>query len=187
MVGNGTCETCHNKTIAKGTSTGHIPVGAPAFCETCHRNFTSFSNPTMDHSKVTATPCGTCHNGAYVSEGTNAGGAIGKPAGHIPETKLWSNGTTNCNVCHTTSTYTSVTNWGTILSKVPLHNSTLGATTAPGVCTACHATGSAPTLGNMQKKALNHDGGKSVKIDCSQSGCHRPQGNVGLAYSAWKL
>jgi hypothetical protein len=36
----------------------------------------------------------------------------------------------------------------------------------------------------MEKKSLTHEKSTGV-TDCSQSGCHRPLGNKGAAYSKW--
>jgi hypothetical protein len=174
-VGTGTCDTCHNGTTALGKNAGtHIPVTTgPTKCDSCHKSQTSFATSvTMNHSLVVATTCKTCHSGTYVSQG-NAGGALAKPANHIPEaTSLLNGANMDCNTCHT-----STAAWTTEKMN---HNSSMG--NGSGWCKNCHATGTS-YLGNMQKKSLSHN--KAGSTDCSQSGCHKPLGNKGNTYSNW--
>jgi hypothetical protein len=80
----------------------------------------------------------------------------------------------DCNACHT-----STTSWTSMRMN---HNGSLGG--AAGYCAACHASGTA-WLGNMEKKSLTHQQRNPVPTDCSQSGCHRPLGNRGTAYTKW--
>jgi len=49
-------------------------------------------------------------------------------------------------------------------------------------CKTCHASGTS-YLGDMEKKSVTHE--SSSGTDCSQSGCHRPLGNKGVAYVKW--
>jgi len=72
----------------------------------------------------------------------------------------------HCNACHT-----STTSW---ISLRMNHNASQGG--GAGWCKACHATGTS-YLGNMDKKALNHD--RAGKTDCSESGCHCRWGSKG--------
>ncbi len=103
-------------------------------------------------------------------------------ASHIPEAQLLNGAAMDCNVCHTGSK-TSASGWiQASFNKTTLHNGSQG--NGSGWCKACHVTGT-NYLGNMDKKALAHDGGKSVKTDCSQSGCHRPIGTKGTSWSKW--
>jgi hypothetical protein len=174
-VGTGTCDTCHNGTLAKGKSPTHVPVTTGvARCDSCHRSQSSFATAvTMNHSVVTTTTCKTCHNGNYLSEGVT--GALAKPANHIPEaTQLLNGGAMDCNACHT-----STTSWTAMRMN---HNSSLG--NGAGWCKGCHATGTS-FLGSMDKMPLNHRNRTPAPTDCSQSGCHRPLGNIGAAYSKW--
>ena len=53
-----------------------------------------------------------------------------------------------------------------------------------GWCKSCHATGT-NYLGNMERKSLTHQSRGNTPLDCSQSGCHRPLGNKGAAYTKW--
>ena len=62
------------------------------------------------------------------------------------------------------------------------HNNSLGG--GAGWCKACHASGTS-FLGSMEKKSLTHERKTPPAIDCSESGCHRPLGNKGAAYSKW--
>jgi hypothetical protein len=105
-----------------------------------------------------------------LSAGTQ--GALAKPVNHIPEAQLLNGAAMDCKACHS-----GTTSWLTVRME---HNGSQGM--GAGWCKACHATGTA-YLGNMEKKSLNHE--KSGKTDCSESGCHRPLGNRGTAYSKW--
>ena len=174
-VGTGTCDTCHNGSTAKGKSATHIPVTTgPTKCDSCHRSQTSFATSvTMNHTVVTATTCKTCHNGAYTAEGTV--GALAKPTNHIPEaTQLLNGAAMDCNACHTGTTV-----WTTVKMN---HNASQG--NGAGWCKGCHQSGTA-YLGNMERMQLNHRNKTPAPTDCSQSGCHRPLGSFGAAYTKW--
>jgi hypothetical protein len=173
-VGTGTCDTCHNGSTAKGKSATHIPVPpGVAKCDSCHKSQVSFATSvTMNHSAVTAAACKTCHNGSYLSAGTQ--GALAKPAAHIPEVQLLSGATMDCKDCHSgTSTW---------LPARMNHNASQG--NGSGWCKACHASGTA-YQGSMERKSLTHKAKGTAPTDCSTSGCHKPLGNKGQAYSAW--
>ncbi|MDT7517055.1 cytochrome c3 family protein [Rhodoferax mekongensis] len=172
-VGTGTCDTCHNGTTnAVSKPAGHIPVPTGvAKCDSCHRSQVSFATAvSMNHGVVTTASCKSCHNGSYLSAGVQ--GALAKPVNHIPEAQLLGGAALDCNACHT-----STTSW---ISLRMNHNASQGG--GAGWCKACHATGTS-YLGNMDKKALNHD--RAGKTDCSESGCHRPLGNKGTPYTKW--
>ncbi len=174
-VGTGTCDTCHNGSTAKGKPATHIPVNSgTAKCDSCHRSQTSFAaSVTMNHSVVTTSTCKSCHNGSYTSVGPK--GALAKPTNHIPEIQLLNGASMDCNACHSGT--------GSWTGARMNHNNSMGS--GAGWCKACHATG-ASYLGNMEKKALTHKAVSGVvPVDCSQSGCHRPLGNKGAAYSKW--
>ncbi|TXT38237.1 MAG: cytochrome C family protein, partial [Comamonadaceae bacterium] len=176
-VGTGTCDTCHNgSTSAVSKTAAHIPVPAGAAkCDSCHRSQVSFSTAvTMNHAVVSTASCKSCHSGNYASQGNN-GGAMAKPGNHIPESQLQGGAAMDCNTCHS-----STTSWA---SQKMNHNSSMG--NGSGWCKSCHATGMA-YLGNMEKKALTHEAKKgTVPSDCSMSGCHKPLGSKGAAYSKW--
>ena len=172
-VGSGTCDGCHNGATAIGKPSTHIPVttGSTA-CDSCHRSQSSFSSAvTMNHSVVTATPCRACHNGAYVSQGSS--GALAKPANHVPEAQLLNGTSMDCSACHATKT-----SWGSMRMN---HNASQG--NGAGWCKACHQGGTV-YLGSMERKPLTHRRTTGV-TDCSQSGCHRPLGSTGAAYTRW--
>ncbi len=170
MVGSGTCDTCHNGTTATGKPANHIPVppGA-ARCDSCHRSQASWTaSLTMNHTVVAAATCKSCHGGGFTGAG-----ATPKPANHIPELQLLAGATMDCSACHTTTT-----SWGAMRMN---HNNSQG--NGAGWCKACHDKSTA-WLGDMEKKSLTHEKTTGV-TDCSQSGCHRPLGNKGAAYTKW--
>ena len=173
-VGTGTCDTCHNGSTAKGKTPTHIPIPAgTAKCDSCHRSQASFgTSVTMNHSVVSIATCKSCHNGNYTSQGTT--GALAKPTNHIPESQLLNGTAMDCKACHP-----STAAWSTVAMN---HNGSLGS--GAGWCKACHASGTA-YLGDMEKMPLTHERRTPVPTDCSESGCHRPLGNKGAAYSKW--
>ncbi|MBL8359230.1 MAG: hypothetical protein JNN18_01970, partial [Rubrivivax sp.] len=169
-VGTGTCDTCHNGSTATGKNAGHIPVPAGAArCDSCHRSQASWKTAvTMNHAVVTGGTCKSCHGGAHVSVN-----ALAKPTNHIPESQLLNGTAMDCNACHT-----STTSWGSMRMN---HNASQG--NGAGWCKACHQSGTS-YLGDMEKKSLTHERSTGV-TDCSQSGCHRPLGSKGSAYTKW--
>ena len=60
------------------------------------------------------------------------------------------------------------------------HNNAQGG--APNYCVTCHLSSATYLSSKIQKK--NHNGASTAK-DCSKSGCHRPLGTIGTAYSKW--
>jgi hypothetical protein len=108
-VGTGTCDTCHTGASGVvGKTAGHIPLtGTTAKCDSCHGSQVSFAtNLKMNHTNVTAEKCDICHSGAYVSEGTQYGGALGKTSNHIVYNNLTGVAIASCATCHA-SGYTS--------------------------------------------------------------------------------
>ena len=173
-VGTGTCDTCHNgSTSAVSKSAVHIPVPAGvAKCDSCHKSQVSFRTAvTMNHTVVSTATCKSCHSGSYTSQGT-AGGAMAKIANHVPEAQLLNGTAMDCNACHG-----STSSWATEKMN---HNASMG--NGAGWCKSCHATGTS-YQGNMEKKSLTHQ--SSGKTDCSVSGCHKPLGSKGNAYTKW--
>lgn len=171
-----TCESCHRATTSWLTVTyAHAAANAvgTGTCDSCHRSQASFATAvTMSHTAVAGMACKTCHNGTYTSQGTQ--GALTKPANHIPEAQLLGGAAMDCKACHTS---TSV--WSTLRMN---HNASLGG--GAGWCKACHQSGTS-FLGSMEKKSLTHEKKTPPAIDCSESGCHRPLGTKGAAYTKW--
>jgi len=161
------CSSCHNGSAASGKTAAHIPSGTTN-CISCHTT-TSWRPARFSHTLVTAgTTCKSCHNGSYVSQGATA-----KPANHIPEAQLLGGAAMDCNGCHT-----STTSWAQRMN----HNGSLGG--GAGWCKGCHASGTNYS-GGLERKSLTHERKTPPAIDCSESGCHRPLGNKGSAYSKW--
>ena len=151
----------------------HIPVPATATCDSCHRSKSNLAVAVrMDHRAVAGTGCKTCHNGAFTSQG--ATGARGKPANHNPEVALLNGGGMDCSACHRTAA-----SWTTVRMD---HNGSQGGTV--GTCKTCHQPGAA-FAGNMEKRPLAHRRKAAAALDCSDSGCHRPQGRTGASYKSW--
>ncbi len=106
------CVTCHDGTIAKGTSPTHIPILTPKKCEACHSSFDSFTPATtVDHDQVTGA-CASCHGGSGPAK-------TSKPNDHIaiksPE---------QCDACHVYPKWKPATNVN--------HNEIVGS------CSTCH-------------------------------------------------
>lgn len=178
---------CHNGSNAKGLSAGHIPTGTLS-CGYCHAKFggavTTFYPGTMDHTQVASTRCYACHNGSYVSQGINTGGAVTMPANHIPIAITGGTGGLECTTCHTSatskwSTPGGATSW---LPEKMNHNGAVGGG-APIYCVTCHLTGTSYLVpGGFTKK--NHNGSSTAK-DCSRTSCHKPLGTFGSSYIKW--
>ena len=170
------CASCHNGAYspADGKPAQHIPyqvlTGAVITnCSSCHKaGYASWANGRF-HSNVSVVgQCKTCHAGSYVSQG-----AVAKPSNHIPESQLLAGASMECNGCHI-----STTAWTQKMN----HNGSMGS--GAGWCKSCHVSGT-NFLGNMEKKALTHRTKTPVPADCSTSGCHRPLGKEGAAYTKW--
>jgi Cytochrome c7 and related cytochrome c len=170
------CATCHSGAFspADGKPANHIPyqlvaTAASANCDTCHKgSLTTWANGKLHASVTVNGQCKTCHAGAYTSQGADA-----KPANHIPEAQLLNGAAMECNACHT-----STTSWSSRMN----HNGSLGG--GAGWCKSCHASGTS-YAGGMERKSLTHERRTPAALDCSESGCHRPLGNKGAAYSKW--
>jgi len=179
----GICQTCHNGAAARGKSVGHVPVNMSCDAGGCHAMFngtsvTSFAGGTLNHSVVAATPCSTCHNGSYTTQGTF--GAVAKVTRHIPTTIT---GSLDCNTCHKGTPPNGKPTAGAAAWSVGQrmnHNGAMGGGN-PVFCVTCHLTGTT-YQGRMEKK--RHEGA-SVAKDCSRSGCHKPLGRTGATYIRW--
>jgi len=165
-----TCQSCHgtygapaypgvkSPTAAIHSVLPSLPVTTT--CNSCHKSFGSFSGAKFDHTG--ASQCTLCHSGAYAGSGIR-----GKSGNHIP----YSAAATECSTCHSTAS------WGSGLKGAALHAYLTGY-----ACTTCHAAGS-PYIGGKKEGA--HKGFNGATPDCSSSGCHRPLGSRGTAYTNW--
>lgn len=166
-----TCESCHGTYSAPAYSNVKSPTAlihsvlaslpVTTTCNSCHKSFGTFSGAKFDHAGVTQ--CSVCHNGAYASSGIR-----GKSANHIP----YSAAATECSTCHSTAS------WASTLNGAALHTTYL----AGYACTTCHAAGS-PYIGGRKEGA--HEGFNGSTPDCSSSGCHKPLGSKGSAFTKW--
>jgi hypothetical protein len=169
----GQCETCHNGIYASLNVLGKAQaspthITTTASCDQCHTGYSTFAGAAFNHTGVAA---GSCANAGCHIQG---GSGLTAPGNHIPyQSQLLSGASMNCDACHTSTT--------TFTAERMNHNNSLG--NGAGWCKGCHQSGT-NYLGNMQKKSLTHDKSSGV-TDCSQSGCHRPLGTRGTAYSRW--
>ena len=175
----GGCTNCHNgqafagvTPVSKGGT--HLPTSMS--CETCHSpsKFSTFSGALMNHAGI-VNNCTQCHNNQAFQGVT----PVFKSARHIPYAANLTGGAgMGCEFCHSKTIFTTFTTG--LVSSTTMHNGTTG--NGAGWCIGCHLSGlswSAP----LQTKTLNHD--SPGKTDCSQSGCHKPLGNTGTAYTNW--
>ena len=121
LVSSTGCSTCHSGAYlsenAQTKSAAHIPVGTIQ-CGSCHKNYTAFSPAAMDHTAVVATPCSTCHGGAYL-----AANAQTKPATHVA-TAL---------ACNSSGCHNNTTTWAGVAYAHQAADQTN--------CSACHKGG----------------------------------------------
>ena len=170
----GQCGTsCHSGTYAALNVLGKaqaptLHITTSASCDQCHTGYVTFANGTFNHTGIAP---GSCANA-----GCHIQGGAGKvaPSNHIPyQSQLLSGSSMSCDACHTSTT--------SFTAERMNHNNSLG--NGAGWCKGCHQSGT-NFLGNMQKMSLTHNKSSGV-TDCSQSGCHRPLGTQGTAYSRW--
>ncbi len=192
------CVTCHVtggegaafvKTAISGTSSeafAHNAANAAITCESCHHSYSSWSGAI--YSPHASGTCSSCHDGVRAT-------GTAQKSGHTSVS-----GTTDCTDCHSgTTTWTGalsakpsthiVYNSGTSCTSCHVGSSTTSGASLHGyvssyACTTCHLTGASNTLGVSGKKAVGHEGMGSGD-DCSKSGCHKPLGNKGTAYTNW--
>jgi hypothetical protein len=164
-VAAGSCKSCHVSSYPGLTYqpvTNHVPTTAS--CDACHLKTSWTTLGAYNH--VGATNCLSCHTGTYV-------GVKGKNFSpkHVPTTLPGMLGD-QCSLCHTgTTSFVTV-------SKLNHGSMQTG-------CKTCHNNPTSYDVGTADKKTLgNHEGSKAAD-DCSKSGCHRPLGNRGTAYSKW--
>lgn len=170
-----TCHTCHGNLDGTGGYAGvqkpssAIHTAVPVQTLTCNACHISYGVWTGKYDHTGATACTTCHD---VARSYDAVGIKGMPTGHSGFA-LYNPSTTQCSVCHGT------TSWRVTISGTTLHGyiyvspSTNLGPYSP-TCRSCHG-GSGHT---------GHDGDDGVK-DCSSSGCHKPAGRKGSAYQNW--
>ena len=155
------CDDCHGFVAWIPARYKHNTGGA---CSSCHNGVIAEGWPTS-HNSFTGwgnpTECSECHTSKY-----SWAGALGaKPSNHIPEGIAPS-----CSTCHTGNTV--------------VRGSTLHAYLSGMACTTCHLKNN-PYSGNGQDtKSVGHEGMQNGD-DCSKSGCHKPLGNRGSAYTNW--
>ncbi len=180
----GTCGTCHlgQSASVKTKSQTHIPTTGNA-CDACHLNTTSFLSPTMNHTAVASISCSTCHNGAYLSEGTT--GALAKTPTHIATSAT-------CNSCH----HSFTTFMGVVYDHSGVTPTTCGTchisgaggakttsfrathvlvTAAGNACDACHKTG----YTSFQGAVMNHAAVTAARCDSCHDGSHDAEGVLG--------
>ncbi|WP_455199976.1 cytochrome c3 family protein, partial [Kaarinaea lacus] len=134
----GTCESCHNGTIARGKGPTHVTTLEP--CDVCHTTNTWLVS--FDHSTVAGQACSSCHDGIQ---------ATGKHASHINATDI-------CEACHL-----NTTSWNPVASSNVDHSQVIGTCASchdgviasgkgpthintTDVCDACHLSGPTPWL-----------------------------------------
>ena len=158
----GDCASCHTSAYPNISAKPAVHVPTTAVCDACHSrtNWLMAGVPAYNHSGV-GTTCQTCHGGAYP-------GVTIKVARHVPTTTPTGSVGNECSRCHT-----STTSW---LTGSMQHG------TMQTSCRTCHLS-TATYQGTMDKMSTSHEG-MGTK-DCSSSGCHRPLGSRGTAYTRW--
>ena len=176
----GTCGTCHlgQSAGARPKTPGHIPTTGNG-CDACHKNTVSFTGAIMDHAAAVSTPCATCHNGGYTSEGTT--GALAKPTNHMATTAA-------CNTCHYSyTTFTGATVHSALSAGIcgTCHNGTTAKgvtaghipTTGTGTaCDSCHTNTAYISFANSP---MNHAVVTSTRCDVCHSGSYTSEGITG--------
>lgn len=130
-LGDHSCGTCHNGTIATGKGATHIPETRA--CDVCHTSMSSFLLVAMNHTGLSS-QCSTCHGGAYLSENAQA-----KSASHVP---------TNAQ-CDSSGCHASTTTWATRTVNHALLSPAV--TIGDHTCANCHKNG-----GTGLPKPTNH-------------------------------
>jgi hypothetical protein len=186
----GICSTCHVSSPEVSTENrkpaSHIPAALKGQleCDSCH-NYVRWNPSRYNHTSAAA--CSSCHNGTL---------AAGPKSGHTSFTG-WP---VECNQCHTNTTSWLPAldakpsnhipeNLGTACSSCHVGTSVLrGASLhvylSSKACTTCHLKNNPYTGWGQDTKSVGHEGMKSGD-DCSKSGCHKPIGSRGTAYTRW--
>jgi hypothetical protein len=178
------CQSCHNGAVAGGKPISHGAASIKGMnqCSDCHR-IQGWLPATYNHGSPAT--CVTCHDGIK---------AVGKYPGHFATAD-------DCNQCHTKTTAwlpalgakpanhipynagvqcTSCHVGGTVVRGTSLHVPYLNTF----ACTTCHLKNNAYSGWGQDTKSIGHEGMRSGD-DCSKSGCHKPLGNKGSAYTVW--
>jgi hypothetical protein len=154
----GTCQSCHNGSLASGKPGDHLPTTAP--CDDCHTT-TAWLPARFDHADVTGL-CVSCHNGSI---------AMGKPANHIPTS-------TDCVQCHMTLAWTpaSIDHTGVTGACANCHNGTIATGKPSGhfvtnlSCESCHSTTRWSPI-SFTHSSPNYPTGHRSRLECTS--CHR--------------
>jgi hypothetical protein len=163
----------------------------------CHKvwngtTVTTFAGGMLPHSLFTTMRCDACH-GVYPTFGTF--GALGKVSNHIPTTMsagvMSSTGAGDCNVCHikggasiapTGAATSGSAAWSTETVGATAHGCATGGGTCGVYCVTCHLSSATYLASKIQKFSHNKS---STTTDCSKSGCHKPLGSKGTAFTKW--
>lgn len=135
------CTDCHNGTNATGKPQNHLAYNAGVDCSSCHTTIT-WRPANFQHADV-STSCFMCHNGTTA---IFTGPLTTKSNNHIPAG-------TDCETCHSTSTWKTVFDHSTIGAKTceSCHDGITASgklsvsgkhLTTPDTCISCHITSS---------------------------------------------
>jgi hypothetical protein len=164
-IAAGTCANCHTTAYPNidVKTANHVPTTAS--CNVCHNTSVWNPNLTYAHTGIATGTCASCHTGTYL-------GVLGKPSNHIPTTTPAGMPGNECSLCHTSTAVggfsTDKMNHGTMQTS----------------CATCHDSTS-PYAGSMDKITRGSKHHNSAGKDCSSSGCHKPLGSNGKAYTKW--
>jgi hypothetical protein len=112
VIGDHSCNACHNGTPNKGLAKPGTHIPTTGYCDTCHTTFSAFAPAAMNHTG-TVGQCSTCHGGGYTAQN-----ALTKPATHVTTTA-------QCDTCHG-----STSSWASVAYA---HDAS-----AYGKCSTCH-------------------------------------------------
>lgn len=164
------CANCHSINFPGMTFKAATHFPTTAGCESCH-NTTAWVPATYNHAGVVTTRsagnCQSCHGGAYP-------GITVKPGNHIPTTTPAGMPGNECSHCHNSTTTFSAPA-GERMNHMAMQTG----------CKTCHMTGSPYNIATGDRKTLGSHEGSKAADDCSKSGCHKPLGREGTAYTSW--
>ncbi len=180
------CLNCHNGSVALGLTTPpHVPV-AGVQCSACHVNTSAtFVTYSMSHASVSSARCDSCHNGAYMSEGTKGAFGTSAYAGHV------ATGGRDCLACHTAAVSGGFVSFAgafyvhaaTDTNCLSCHNgaTATGNTSPPHVpivgvqCSNCHVN----TATSFIVYTMNHSAVTAARCDSCHNGSFTGQGAKG--------